>query len=150
MQLEKYYQSSSWQSKRQERLRIDKHQCRLCGGDGTEYRLEVHHKPQSYIRIPNESVEDDLTTLCERCHDIVTNIIREDRYEKRTLAVDFYSGSQERKNHETRKWPGYEELSVDFIVPDADAQRPISKPTESMGKGNQEDFGQAKENGSGS
>ena len=63
-----YMRSDLWlgpEGKRIKRLEIDKYECRLCGGKD---RLEVHHKPESYKRIPNESVEDDLTTLCVPCH----------------------------------------------------------------------------------
>lgn len=146
MKLEDYYRSESWKAKREERLCIDKYQCRLCGGGGSEFRLEVHHKPESYKRIPNESVEDDLTTVCSRCHDIVTNIIREERYGKQVFAVELHNSTiQERDRHEQRSWPGYEKLSVDFIVPSNITQRPIGKPTEQMGERDQEDFKQAKE-----
>ncbi|MCA9980243.1 MAG: HNH endonuclease, partial [Anaerolineales bacterium] len=82
MNYEEYMRSDAWRQKREKRLEIDGHCCRMCDHDGSLYRLEVHHRPSSYKRIPNESVEDDLTTLCVRCHDLATNAIRGDRYEK--------------------------------------------------------------------
>ena len=77
----KYINSQEWKDKRLQRLEIDKYRCRLCDEDGTKFRLEVHHKPSAYVKIPNESVEDDLTTLCVRCHDCITDIQRKDRYD---------------------------------------------------------------------
>lgn len=84
MLYEQYMRSPAWAEKRQQRLQIDKHECRLCG---CKERLEVHHKPDSYRKLPNESVEDDLTTLCVECHDLITNRIREARYQNKHIMV---------------------------------------------------------------
>lgn len=80
MNYETYMNSNAWRQKRKARLEIDNHQCRLCGE--TE-RLEVHHRPDSYALLPNETVEEHLTTLCVWCHDLITNRIRERRYASR-------------------------------------------------------------------
>ena len=77
-----YINSSEWRKKRKERLELDGQRCRLCD---SEERLEVHHRPSSYSKIPNESVKDDLITICKHCHDLVTNKIRKTRYMKRTI-----------------------------------------------------------------
>jgi hypothetical protein len=77
MQYEAYLASDSWKKKRAARLRLDGFRCRLC--DCAE-DLEVHHRPSSYRRIPNESVSDDLIALCITCHQFVTNRIRGQRY----------------------------------------------------------------------
>jgi 5-methylcytosine-specific restriction endonuclease McrA len=90
MILEEYYRSTLWKSKREKRLEIDKKECRFCGA--TEY-LQVHHKPQSYSKIPEESVEDGLTTLCVSCHDAITNKIRAERYEGRPIMIEAHSNT---------------------------------------------------------
>lgn len=74
-----YMQSADWRSKRRQRLEMDGHKCRLCDHDGSKWRLEVHHRPSCYAKIPNESPVDDLVTLCARCHHFVTTSIRKDR-----------------------------------------------------------------------
>jgi 5-methylcytosine-specific restriction endonuclease McrA len=51
--------------------------CRLCNADGTESSLEVHHR--TYQNLGNEQV-GDLTTLCRRCHHLVTDHQRRLRY----------------------------------------------------------------------
>jgi 5-methylcytosine-specific restriction endonuclease McrA len=76
----KYISSETWATKRRARLEIDGYRCRLCDEDGKTYRLEVHHRPSSYSKIPNESVADDLITVCSRCHDHITDSQRRDRY----------------------------------------------------------------------
>ncbi len=82
MLYDQYMQSDSWRSKRAERLVIDGHKCRMCAADD---QLEVHHRPDSYRLIPNESVQDHLTTLCSECHEAITNIIRSRRYAAREI-----------------------------------------------------------------
>jgi hypothetical protein len=72
-----YLQSEEWRRKRDARLAIDTYRCRLCDSQDD---LEVHHRPSSYPRIPNESITDDLTTLCRTCHEPVTDRIRRQRY----------------------------------------------------------------------
>jgi len=88
MLYEQYISSNSWATKRQQRREIDKNECRLCG---SKEQLEVHHKPDSYKKIPNESVEDDLTTICVFCHDLITNRIREMRYTNRSIIPNTYT-----------------------------------------------------------
>lgn len=64
----------NWQKKRLEVLNRDEWTCRICGD--TETRLHVHHR--SYIKgrkawdYPNEN----FTTLCEPCHELVTGVNR--------------------------------------------------------------------------
>ncbi|MFC1531144.1 HNH endonuclease [Gemmatimonadota bacterium] len=75
-----YIASSSWGEKRDARRKLDGNRCRLCDATAEEARLEVHHRPSAYAKIPNESVEDDLVTLCVDCHDFVTDKVRRGRY----------------------------------------------------------------------
>lgn len=86
---DEYYNSTTWKKKRSARLAIDKHECRLCG---CKENLEVHHKQTSYdVRFGgDESVEDDLTTLCKDCHKLYTNLARSKRYETREIVVAEY------------------------------------------------------------
>lgn len=51
--------------------------CRLCNHDGSESPLEVHHR--TYENLFNEQAAD-LTTLCRRCHRVVTDHQRRLRY----------------------------------------------------------------------
>lgn len=87
--LQKYYQSTQWRQKRQERLKLDGHRCRFCDEDGTNYHLEIHHRPSSYAKIPNESVINDLITVCVFCHNIITERIRRRRYEGHKIQIQY-------------------------------------------------------------
>jgi 5-methylcytosine-specific restriction endonuclease McrA len=89
-----YLSSKSWQQKRIQRLQIDRKECRTCG---SQERLEIHHKPAAYPKIPNESVNDDLTTLCSVCHDAITSSIRHRRYQGRDIEVQNYQMPREAK-----------------------------------------------------
>jgi len=91
-----YMESNLWFNKRLKRLEIDKFECRLCG---TKNCLEVHHKPDSYSKIPNESVEDDLTTLCVECHELITNRIRELRYSKQPIILETFKDDIRKVNN---------------------------------------------------
>ena len=69
-----YIRSDEWQQKRKQRLALDNHRCKNCGG---KQGLEVHHK--RYDGFLNESVVNDLITLCEDCHNRVTLVSRKKR-----------------------------------------------------------------------
>lgn len=84
MVYENYIRSSKWKKKRMERLSIDGNKCVRCGHDGSQYRLEIHHK--TYERFTNELMED-LETLCVPCHDIETNRMRFEKYSKRKILL---------------------------------------------------------------
>lgn len=58
-----YLQTPEWAEKRQLALARDGYRCRVCN---EREHLHVHHR--TYIRRGNEDL-DDLTTLCESCHD---------------------------------------------------------------------------------
>lgn len=77
--------SPSWLAKRQARLEIDGHRCQTCLHDGSQWRLEVHHK--TYERLGNEDVLRDLITLCSQCHEAVTTVIRRRRYDGQPVIV---------------------------------------------------------------
>lgn len=61
-----YLESDKWRRKRNERIRKDGYRCVRCG---TAKNLCVHHV--TYIRLGNEDVDDDLVTLCMKCHEDV-------------------------------------------------------------------------------
>lgn len=68
--LKEYYDSDEWQELRSRRLKMDAGRCVNCGSDKD---LQVHHL--HYDTVFNESVYD-LRTLCKRCHDDVTKMMR--------------------------------------------------------------------------
>ena len=67
MGLDDYTHSSVWSALREMRLRIDGYRCVQCGSG---INLSVHH-----IRYPDvwglENVNEDLRTLCDKCHEKV-------------------------------------------------------------------------------
>lgn len=84
MKYEEYIRTELWKNKRRERLIIDDNECQLCC---SKEGLQIHHK--HYNSLGNEDVKKDLLTLCQRCHDIATDKIREARYKnKETMLVE--------------------------------------------------------------
>lgn len=74
-----YLESDEWKLiKVPARKLIDNFICRGCGMTEAQsleifgQRLDIHHRPDTYHLIPNESVEDHLTTLCRDCHESIT------------------------------------------------------------------------------
>jgi 5-methylcytosine-specific restriction endonuclease McrA len=59
-----YLRSPEWKLKRQAVVNRAGGRCERCGNFG---RLDVHHLPGSYARIPNE-LPWDLAALCFECH----------------------------------------------------------------------------------
>ena len=62
----KYLESDAWRKKREKVLDRDGHACQICG---SKENLRVHHKkynPDFYL---GEEPENDLITVCERCHE---------------------------------------------------------------------------------
>ncbi len=70
-----YMASPEWADIRRERLEVDNYECRVCGRKSTEVILHVHHKRYDNFG-GNEDIENDLTTLCEECHETITPIAR--------------------------------------------------------------------------
>src|SRR5450759_2470024 len=95
------YLCPGWIERRNAILRRDKYSCRGCYShgrpnavnvetDNNAVRLEVHHRRYgthgscgSCYLLGVE--DDDLTTFCVRCHDAITNVRREMRYEDMTI-----------------------------------------------------------------
>ena len=139
-----YIASNEWSKKRLARLELDGYKCRLCDENGTQFQLEVHHRPSSYTKIPNESVEYDLVTLCSRCHELITSAIREDRYGRREYEIEpIINVSQERKDvcHGMAKGS----VQVECISPGLNAQRADSRSSKQMVEVDQGDFIEAQQ-----
>ncbi len=60
-----------WQKKRLEILKRDRFKCRLCKYDDVE--LHVHHLSYEKGKNPHECLNSNLVTLCQRCHNIISN-----------------------------------------------------------------------------
>lgn len=63
MPYEEYLETAEWAEKRDLVLERDAYMCRVCS---SRARLQIHHR--TYARRGNEDL-NDLTTLCERCHE---------------------------------------------------------------------------------
>lgn len=63
MPYQEYLQTPEWAAKRKLTLERDGYRCRVCN---SEQQLRAHHR--TYERRGNEDL-DDLTTLCQPCHD---------------------------------------------------------------------------------
>lgn len=72
-----YLKTDRWKKKRDKVLRRDGYCCVLCT---SIQDLEIHHR--TYIRLYRERI-GDLTTLCKRCHDGVTTMLRERKHYRR-------------------------------------------------------------------
>ena len=59
-----------WQKKRLEILERDEWKCQYCGDD--ENTLHVHHKRYNKSGNPWDVSSDDLITICENCHNIIS------------------------------------------------------------------------------
>ena len=85
-----YLQSPEWRAKREEALK-ENHRCSLCWTLGGP--LQVHHL--NYDNIGKENVEDDVTTLCRKCHEVIHNIDGKRDWLKKILAYWFFQGWHE-------------------------------------------------------
>lgn len=81
-QYRQYICSYAWRGStaRLQELASALNRCRLCNASSSEAVLHVHHR--TYERFGAEWATD-LTTLCEECHDVVTNMLRGRRYVRR-------------------------------------------------------------------
>lgn len=145
---DKYISSSPvWAEKREARKEIDGHKCRTCHHDGSEDRLEVHHA--HYDSFKNEDVENDLITLCSRCHDAITNVFRHKKYEERGIDVDdsdlvsdldLVLPKMEEDKDESQDFESEAYRSLSPYI----AQQPTGEPDEQMGSHDERDFIEAK------
>ncbi|TXH58887.1 MAG: HNH endonuclease [Desulfurellales bacterium] len=138
-----YMQSEAWQAKRAQRLAIDNHRCRTCGHTGETWPLQVHHI--TYERLGGEDVENDLITLCSACHEAITNVIRSRRYEGRSYEVRSVSTTITTRQEYTPYGMANVAVQVEFIGSPTHAQRADGKPAEQVGKVDEADFIQARQ-----
>ncbi len=85
MPYQEYLQTPEWRQKREQVLERDNYCCRVCNSDE---RLHVHHR--TYARRGNEDLED-LTTLCEECHE---------RFHEKTNQIEY----SRRETHQRREF----------------------------------------------
>ena len=140
-----YMRSLAWAAKRARRLEIDGHKCRTCGATADEYPLQVHHV--TYENLGHEDAEHDLITLCSLCHQAVTDTIRRRRYASRYTSTEFETiTAQPVARIEVSTYGMADlEVSVDIIERHAVSQRPNGKSAEPLGKVDETDFLQARQ-----
>jgi 5-methylcytosine-specific restriction endonuclease McrA len=134
-----YLSSKSWKQKRDQRLKIDNGECRTCG---SQERLEIHHKPAAYKKIPNECVINDLTTLCNECHEAITSVIRHRRYQGRDIKIQFYQEPREAQKELISYGLENSEIQINGCEPPRAAQWRFSQSTEPDCKGDEENLWQ--------
>lgn len=66
-----YLQSPAWREKADQRRKIDRGTCQLCGMKSEN--LEVHHL--NYFSLKKENPYTDLVCLCPRCHEAVHRML---------------------------------------------------------------------------
>lgn len=67
-----YRMTDWWRDLRQRTLSRDNHRCRVCNGTT---RLQAHHR---YYRGWFQERDEDMTTLCKRCHSLFHGIMPEE------------------------------------------------------------------------
>jgi len=139
---------------RKQVLARDEYQCQLSKlfgiteltGAPCSEDLEVHH-----IRYGRD-VPEDLTTVCKRCHELLTDAIREIRFAARRTQIDSPDSPKlptplaridEEARHERI------EVQVDGYDAFAVAQRSACESNESVRKGNEKSLIEACQNGRG-
>ncbi len=130
------------------RLKKDNYECQLSklfgiteiSGSPCSDDLEQHHK--TYVRCGHEDI-NDIITVCTRCHDILTDAIRRERYATKPLenskmitglCAELKPNNDKikiRRIHNVRK----DSISMDRDCSVEDAQSKISKPTRYFCKG---------------
>ncbi len=78
---EKYLKTPEWAAKREQVLERDARRCRACN---SPEKLEVHHR--TYARLEHEDL-NDLTTLCESCHEHFHRKMKQDEIMARTYSA---------------------------------------------------------------
>jgi hypothetical protein len=88
MSYEEYLKTSEWAQKRDQALERDGHRCRACNSNEM---LHVHHR--TYERRGNEDL-NDLTTLCQSCHEHFHKKMSQDEIMKRTYTELIYPSKE--------------------------------------------------------
>lgn len=77
-----YIASKAWKEKRAERLEFDSYTCVVCKDKATD----VHHL--TYDRLGSEDIRHDLVSACPRCHRLLDNLERCERYNRRQHKIN--------------------------------------------------------------
>ncbi len=140
---EKYIASQEWGKKRLERIKLDKGECRGCGD--TE-KLHVHHKyPSGYKNIPDESVIDDLTTLCEDCHEALHSLYLSKCYQNRDIKIQFYQSPREAERELLSYGVEDSAIQIDQCQPTNPSQWRVGQSHESSRRRDKENLWKTKE-----
>jgi len=124
-----YITSDGWRKLRLIALERDGHRCRICNASGADARLEVHHRYYPPKGRWDLDCVDALTVLCVPCHDLYTNIQREQKYANITLATADVVRLAPITEVNNERIPDVE-LSDYRRISVADAQRPTVGPAE--------------------
>lgn len=135
------------------RLEKDGHECQLSklfgisrlSGKPCTKDLEVHH-----VRYPKKEGEQeaicDLITVCVRCHDILTDAIRRERYSTRDPQLNEHPGRvMTTDNRERRTRNEHIELQDCRNFPTVDAQWSTGRSSKRVDSEDKGDFRQEKE-----
>ena len=135
----------SYQKAKLERMEFAGKRCEICNHDGSEYRLECHHRgDKAYKKDERDELEmGDVLIVCERHHDAITESDRKARYAKRS--------SFELESHVDKLIPlkvKHESQSkIDWYDPPGNAQQPNGKPVGQVQKTDWGDYEQEKKDG---
>lgn len=138
MTYEEYINSDLWKEKRQ--ICIDRDVvCQTCLHDGSLYSLEVHHKtyPEILYRKNNKLYSNwnldeskNHILLCHECHEAITNVIRSRKYDK-NIEVNAYKSITDKNIRQGDLDANQNsKFQINQFVPDAYAQRSISRSIE--------------------
>src|SRR5712671_1523701 len=90
MPYEEYLRTPEWTQKRDQTLERDGYHCRVCN---SSENLHVHHR--TYVRRGNENINEDLTTLCRKCHEHFHQRINQIEIMERTYRAPFIPETEE-------------------------------------------------------
>jgi len=122
---EEYMASSRWREKCEMVLERDGHECRTCPSTSD---LEVHHR--TYERFGNEDL-DDLVTLCHECHEAITSVFRNRRYQNHTYEPsEVMRITPSMKKEENEDGPTNYEIQTHRRITPTYAQRTTGRPPE--------------------
>lgn len=69
-----YLKSEQWRKVVNQRLKIDRYTCVMCGSHGSPNNpLECHHF--SYKNLGHEDVWKDVAIVCDSCHALITRLM---------------------------------------------------------------------------
>lgn len=85
----KFYKTYKWQQKRKEILNRDNYECQVCKSKGRFHIGEcVHHKKELKLYPELAMDNDNLITLCNRCHNLIHEKHLNRKKEKRIISEE--------------------------------------------------------------